>query len=660
MNPLSQVPAVSNPNRVQTPDHILDRFGKRTVGWLDRRLTVRPVHFVGFPEGPPAWLQTPAASRLLACGAKFIPTPRVTSASDIGQAFESFARSTHLRLYFGDTPMDKHTRQFRVPNPGWQLPRRVMDSVEHRNLAAHLSLLKQRLLSSYERAHRFASTSRKFRRNLSSAEVRVLRSLRASRELVIKPADKNLGLCVMSIDWYVAEGLRQMRTGNYEQTRDFSMDTMLGKLDAFLATHGWSINYTEVRWLRHMRETGKFRLAVFYMLPKLHKDPVKGRPIVASRAWVFTPLSQWLAFHLNRVLETCDTVLPSTASIVTTLRSYAHPLDGDVYLVTADASDMYNNIPVDQAILAVGALLLRRNFSPQLVTAITAGLELVLNNNFFTFDGDTYRQTAGIAMGTPCAPPLAQLFVAGLEEAARASLGQQWPALYVRYIDDGFAIFNGHRSQLDTFMAAVQAMHPNLRWTFTVSQKAVAFLDLSIWIGRDGRLGYSMHTKALNAFQYIPFSSFHDPSVARGWILTELFRIRRNSSTELARLYASLKFFKRLRKRGYKPDFLSGVFASEAARHGQVAQAARQSRQFMVLPFDRTASVWPHRSVLREWYESVPCSLVSAAPGVAFRRSATLGSRIIRAQLPPPEIEVVLSSSDDDIEVVLSDIDDDV
>ena len=74
-------------------------------------------------------------------------------------------------------------------------------------------------------------------------------------------------------------------------------------------------------------------------------------------------------------------------------------------------------------------------------------------------------------------------------------------------------------------MAAVQAMHPNLRWTFTVSQKAVAFLDLSIWIGRDGRLGYSMHTKALNAFQYIPFSSFHDPSVARGWILTELFRI---------------------------------------------------------------------------------------------------------------------------------------
>ena len=73
-------------------------------------------------------------------------------------------------------------------------------------------------------------------------------------------------------------------------------------------------------------------------------------------------------------------MLPSTASIVTKVRTFSDPLDGDVYLVTADASDMYNNIPVDQAILAVGSLLLRRNISPQLATAITAALELVLNN----------------------------------------------------------------------------------------------------------------------------------------------------------------------------------------------------------------------------------------------------------------------------------------
>jgi hypothetical protein len=476
--------------------------------------------------------------------------------------------------------------------------------------------------------------------------MRIVRSLRASRELVIKPADKNLGLCVMSIDWYLDEGYRQMRAGNYERV-PFSMASMLSKLDMFLAEHCRSINYTEGRWLRHQRNTGQFRLAVFYMLPKLHKEPIKGRPIVASRTWVLTPLSQWIAYHLNKVLETCDTVLPSTASIVTELRTLAQPHDGDVYLVTADASDMYNNIPVDQAILAVGSLLLRRNFSPRLAAAITAALELVLDNNYFSFDGGTYRQTAGIAMGTPCAPPLAQLFVAVLEEDLRASLNTRWPTLYKRYIDDSFAIFKGTRDELDSFLAALQAMHPNLRWTSIVSQKAVAFLDLAIWVGRDGRLGYSVHTKALNAFQYIPPYSFHAPSVARGWILTELFRLRRNSSTESARLHASLKFFKRLRKRGYTANFLSSVFNCESARQGQAAQAARRSRQYLVLPFDRTASVWPYKFVMREWYDSVPYAHVGAAPGVAFRNSATLGSRVIRATIPRIELEVVLSDSDD-------------
>ena len=41
--------------------------------------------------------------------------------------------------------------------------------------------------------------------------------------------------------------------------------------------------------------------------------------------------------------------------------------------------------------------------------------------------------------------------------------------------------------------------------------------------------------------------------------------------------------------------------------------------------------------------------LLFAAPGVAFRRSATLGSRVGKAQLPGG---AALSNSDDDIEIV--------
>ena len=138
---------------------------------------------------------------------------------------------------------------------------------------------------------------------------------------------------------------------------------------------------------------------MFYSLSTLHKDPIKGRPIVTSRAWPFMPQSQWIAHHLNKVLEFRDIVLASTVSIFTELRAFATPHDGDaVYLVTADVLDMYDIIPVDQASLAVGSMLLHRNFSPQLAAAITEALELVMDNNYFSFDGGTYSQTAGIAM----------------------------------------------------------------------------------------------------------------------------------------------------------------------------------------------------------------------------------------------------------------------
>ena len=209
-------------------------------------------------------------------------------------------------------------------------------------------------------------------------------------------------------------------------------------------------------------ETPAIRLAEFYLLPKLHKDPSKGALLSLHGLWVFTPLSQWIAFHLNTVLESCDTVLASTASIVTELRAFADPHDGgDVYLVTADLSGHVQQHPCRPSNLGCGfPCYWRRNFSPRLVAAITAALELVLNNNYFSFDGGHLPADRRHRDGTPCAPPLAQLFVAVLEEDLRASMNTRWPSLYKRFIDDSIAIFKGLRAELDSFLSRAASHAP--------------------------------------------------------------------------------------------------------------------------------------------------------------------------------------------------------
>ena len=39
-------------------------------------------------------------------------------------------------------------------------------------------------------------------------------------------------------------------------------------------------------------------------------------------------------------------------------------------------------------------------------------------------------------------------------------MNTRWPSLYKRFIDDSIAIFKGLRAELDSFLSALQAMHP--------------------------------------------------------------------------------------------------------------------------------------------------------------------------------------------------------
>ena len=58
-------------------------------------------------------------------------------------------------------------------------------------------------------------------------------------------------------------------------------------------------------------------------------------------------------------------------------------------------------------------------------------LGYVLRNNFFECNGNVYHQRKGLAMGTPLAPPVANLFLASQE--ARLMRVVTPPLLYVRY-----------------------------------------------------------------------------------------------------------------------------------------------------------------------------------------------------------------------------------
>ena len=90
----------------------------------------------------------------------------------------------------------------------------------------------------------------------------------------------------------------------------------------------------------------------------------------------------------------------------------------ETLLASFDVESLYTNIPHELGIEAIKYWLdkypqeIQNRFSKEF---ILEGIELILKNNSFYFDGTFYRQIKGTAMGTKFAPTYATLSIAYLE-----------------------------------------------------------------------------------------------------------------------------------------------------------------------------------------------------------------------------------------------------
>ncbi len=89
----------------------------------------------------------------------------------------------------------------------------------------------------------------------------------------------------------------------------------------------------------------------------------------------------------------------------------------DIFLISIDFESLYTNITLSHALLVITEYVSKKLHSKHInIYAFHALLEIVLFNNYFTFNNSVYRQTTGIAMGTICGPSVANIYIHILEE----------------------------------------------------------------------------------------------------------------------------------------------------------------------------------------------------------------------------------------------------
>ena len=268
--------------------------------------------------------------------------------------------------------------------------------------------------------------------NLTKEERRGLRTLRENPHITIKKADKGSVVVVMNTTDYLREGYRQLQDENFYQKVPNDMTNQISDKIADTLITMKSLNLiTEKNFdflnIKNPKE------ARFYLLPKIHKKDVPGRPICSSIQHPTAHISKFVDEHIKKYVPKTRSYVRDTQHFISRLKQLGQ-IPNNALLVTLDVSSLYTNIPNHEGLLAVAEHLRTDPDKQKIGPHLLKLLQLVLHSMSFSFNGDHYLQIGGTAMGTSVAPNYANLFMDRFETKAL----DNWPLkplVWLRFID---------------------------------------------------------------------------------------------------------------------------------------------------------------------------------------------------------------------------------
>lgn len=454
------------------------------------------------------------------------------------KALAQLRRTIRIRWFFRDESSQPYIAKFRTKSE-WTPPKasiRVEKAIDHveRALLSQASLLPSR---SY---------------HLNPETSSLCKYLREKGYLV-KITDKNLGLAVVSSEWYLEQcKLHLSQAHAYEEVAHVPYGNLNTQYHAIL-------KLPMDKEIRKYFETSTTAIPRFHVIPKVHKTPWAARPIIPSHSWITSRASEILDYFLQKECKQYDFVLDSTKKFITQLKKIK--TDDKCILVTGDVKAMYTSIPLDKAKVTTEHALQSADKGKVSYGALVQMMNFVLGANYFLYQGKAYKQKNGIAMGTACAPAVANLYAAYYEKSEMMTWQERGVLYYGRYIDDIFMVFRGSFQELESLLPSITI--PGLEITWTYSKTSTPFLDVEVRLSKTGELSTTLFRKGLNRYMYIPFSSGHPLSVKKALVKAERTRMKTICSSQKDLSHCEELFRLNLFRRGYPSGLLQKWFSDD-------------------------------------------------------------------------------------------------
>ena len=386
-----------------------------------------------------------------------------------------------------------------------------------------------------------------------SPPIRRIQEFLVKHEYVVTNTDKNLGLAVSKRSWLIEKCKDILSNSNdYKVLSPVAAGAILRKkCDEMLSISYvaditfWEGNLPEFLRSKITPLGESHHIPRFYGIPKIHKEPVKMRPIIPCHSAVMNPAAKYVSKKLKPIVKSAPTIIHGSKDLATKLSKLnLHPTR-QYYILTGDVVAFYPNIPLAQCLEIVTSLYdefmleFNKTDRPWYVTEESKKLERevfvrcleVGNTQLITqFDKVCYQQLRGLAMGVADSPDLANLYGWWFERLYKVLENPLIP-FYGRYIDDCLALVyaESEHEALAIVQKVVKFDSCTIEWNVSLSHQP--FLDMLIYRDIRGSLQHMPYRKARNHQERIPWISFHPLDVKRGTFIGEMSRLATLSST---------------------------------------------------------------------------------------------------------------------------------
>ena len=475
------------------------------------------------------------------------------------KALENFKRSIRIKKQFAQaTNVLSQPSDLRIANPNF-----VPDTASA-PLERYLSTVEKRIKIALKRVRYMHISTPK-------AITKALESLKNDKSIVIKHADKNLGTCIVSAEWYESTALDQLNDLTTYEPLDAPPDKnqVYQQLEEILERHNklyfTTFPYSQTliaKYLLQLKDK-PLKLGQFYLTIKVHKQPPTGRPICSSIDTMTYHCSKYLDKRLQPLRKRGKSYIKDSFDLLKLLKTQQFTTTS--VIVTADVESLYPSIVTEDGLNALNTALKEVGTEDNVRNLYVELTRWVLENNYLSFGNKTYRQIKGTAMGTPLAVTYANIYLCVLEsqvmkECLIDNPFFRTPLLYKRFIDDILAIFDNENDGLE-FINKFNNIRPGIiRLTHSIKEDEGVFLDTTIFRNDDFEstliLETKLYQKPMNKYVYLHYESCHSKILFKSFIQSELKRYRLTCSRDVDFENAKSAFRERLLARSYPPETL--------------------------------------------------------------------------------------------------------